>query len=576
MALMNNRGSLLLNACRLSFVLIILALTCTTFYGLVNDDYLFIRVYDLQVYGHYLPEQLLRTFAFFPSPTENIQAIAKGYSQANWFTDTSIEHRFFRPLAALTHYLDYMMGTYPVAMHVHNFIYIALVIFLLWKWFAVIGLGYGQRWLMMAIFLADTATLWGGWIAQRNGWMTLAALLGGTYWYAQFILEEKQKTYVYSILMLIMGLLCSEAGVVISVFLFFTPLLLNKSLFNRRHLFYMLPVSIICLIYLSFYRHLHFGVSHHPLYTNPMTETSAAVSSLIIKVPAFILSCLGFLPAETAYFLERMLPSNDFFLIYFGLTLVVIYLALISYRFMNNSPWKGLYFYGVACTAGAMLPLMGSMIADRSGTFIKLGISITFSACLFELFNRKHLHWFSALIEKAMPYILVFKSGFVLVSAIAWLIFLLPADKALQPIKGLKEMPSHIVYLKVHDIFFTSYMLEKIQFHISPEIKTAQRLIANNGAVTLNRVNANTIILEASKGNYLLGKFDLPMEPANFASGAVYEAGFTRLTVLNAEKGLPITIQVDFKVPVESIQFLSFDGNSYVPVTLPDQGKITI
>lgn len=556
-------------------VITILALLPTFFLGLVNDDYLFIRVMDLGYYGDDFFERIIRAFAFYPSPAENLTHISLGYSQANWWTNTATEHWFFRPLTALSHYLDYAL--FPgnlLWMHLHNFLILLLALALLFRFLEELGLSATHKIVVIALILIDSATLWSGWIAQRNAYMALSAMLAALILHIRFLKSGAIPAYIGGITLYILALLSSEAGIVTTVFLFFLPIALNRNLFTREHLVQMAPYALITLAYLILYKQFGFGVHHHPFYTDPFSEPWDSLISLGKKFPFFMLSAAGVIPAESAYAMD-FLPTSVVWI-----TTGLLFLAVLSglgllWRWIT-SPFRALFLYGILCGLFALLPLTGSMIADRSGTFLKIGIGIAMGTAIFQWITHSRNSRGKQLLPQALPLFFLLKSLLILTISIGIAFQLSRPDPLLEPLKKLEKTPQHIVYLTVHDVFLSAYLLEKIRFHYDAEVKTAHRIVADHGDITLERVDGETIRL-TSLNAPLLHQMDLSMDRITFRTGEQFSSGFMQISIEKAVNGLPWQILVRFSVPVDQILFLSHDSKAgYASMSLPATGGMTI
>lgn len=555
----------------ISISITMISVLFSVFFGLMNDDYLFIRVFDLEYYGNNLVNQLNRTFAFYTSIPENQTTIAQGYSQANWWTGTDTAHWFFRPLAAFSHYLDYQLIPRQLElMHIHNYLYLILSLFLLFKFLEEFNLPAAHKMIIVSFFIVDSATLWSGWIAQRNAYMALSGMLGALIFHIRFLRDGAISKYLTAIFLFCLALLSSEAGIVTTVFLFFMPLALHRPLFTKQHILHMIPYALICLFFLLVYKHYDFGVSNHPFYTDPLSEPIQAISSLGKKLPFFMLSAAGIIPAESAYLLDFLHPGFHLIILFF-LNLIVILALALAWKTINLQH-RPLFAYGILCGFFALLPLTGSMIADRSGSFLKLGISIAIGTLVFQMASSSSNRRIRMIIN-AIPPIFLFKSILIFVASVTAAFILSKPDPLLTPLKDLKISTHHVVYIKVHDIFFSSYTLEKIRYSSRKDVKTAHRLVANNGDVILERTDFQTIIL-SSQNDVLLSRRDLVMDKVTFHAGQRFDAGLMQLEIMEEINGLPKKIKIRFNIPTDTIQFLNYGENMrYQAITLPPIGS---
>src|SRR5690606_36360259 len=87
-----------------------------------------------------------------------------------WWTLPEVQYAFWRPVAELTHGMDYLFWpNYPMIMHLHSLVYFGLVLWLAWRLFERLLPNTTSAQLATWIFaLAYSHGLPAGWLANRN------------------------------------------------------------------------------------------------------------------------------------------------------------------------------------------------------------------------------------------------------------------------------------------------------------------------------------------------------------------------------------------------------------------------
>lgn len=558
---------------RTALILVFAGTLFTLGYGFVTDDYQLISVFVLQA-DNSISDQLLRAFAFFPSDIGNQQAMTTGAGWGLWFSDTTIFQWFVRPLAAFSHWLDFQLWpNHPWLMHAQNLLWLFASALVLNRFLNEIGLTRPQRLLALALFFIDSVTLWSGWLAQRNAYMTLVGMLLALIGYSRFLRHQRVTSLLAMLVALTFALLSSESGLVTSVFLAFLPLAFGQKLFTRKHLTSMVVVAVICAGFLASYVGAGFGASQHPFYVSPLSYPLQAIESLLFKFP----SAFNLLPfADLAFVLEKLHKFNHLAAFYLPLCGVLVFVCYRLYR-ITPADSKNVVHFALASAAGALLPLTGSMTADRSVVYLKLAITIFLAISLPAALSRLPAKQ-GRQISSLMCGFLVIKAGALLIAAAAGLYYLkcvLPDPTAhISPeSSNSQSVPPHIIYLNHQGSVYSALLLERLQHRISPDVKSAHRLISTKVPFQLTRISGNQLLLEATQGT-LLTTADLALGDPSFSIGQQFNLEGIRVETQGIKNHLPTAMKITLLNPLDHYRFIIYqDGVGYSTTTLPETGN---
>ncbi len=211
-----------------------------------------------------------------------------------WWTFEGLRLSFWRPLAALTHWIDYKLwpDSAPL-MHAHSLLWFVLVI-------ALVTFTY--RRLMAFNWVAGLAALlftmddlhYGtvSWLASRYVLPTfffgLLAILAHDRWRREGLRAQG----ILSSIWLILALLSGEAGLAAVAYLAAYALFLDRGSWRKR-LLSLIPSFTVVAAWRIIYRYLGYGVSGTGLYLDPTLDPLGFVTGIIERGPILLLGLLG-------------------------------------------------------------------------------------------------------------------------------------------------------------------------------------------------------------------------------------------------------------------------------------------
>jgi hypothetical protein len=217
-----------------------------------------------------LPDVLVGQFGFL-DPSRNARLMDLGV--VPWWTLASARISFFRPLASLTHWLDYQLWPdSSFLMHVHNLLWYgglcALVVFAYRRFMgrgAVAGLA-------AFLFAADIAHL--SCVASLSGRNSLMALFFGILallCHDRWRRQGRRTCFLLALLSLLLALLSAEAGLAIIAYLFSYAVCLGRGTW-RQKLGSLVPYGLLVAVWRFVYQRLGYGAWGSGFYVDPGRE----------------------------------------------------------------------------------------------------------------------------------------------------------------------------------------------------------------------------------------------------------------------------------------------------------------
>lgn len=268
--------------------------------GLSSDDH--IQRMFVQGHGRCLD---LFTFAHGDEASMRLQ---KSAGTMPWYADDGLKISFFRPLASLSHCIDYRyLDAFPGLLHLENLLWMSAAIgsaFLLFRRTASAPWIAGLATLLFAIDDAHGPTV--GWIANRNTLMatTFGILAVGLHHRAR--IEGSRPSRWLAPPAFLLALLSAEAAVAAIAYLVAHAIFLDRArpLSRMRAL---LPYVAIIAVWRMAYAGLGFGQYGSALYTDPIASPERFLAALGERAPILLLSQLGG-PSADIY---SILPSGE-------------------------------------------------------------------------------------------------------------------------------------------------------------------------------------------------------------------------------------------------------------------------
>ena len=289
------------------------------------------------------------------------------YGILPWWTYDKIKVAFLRPLASITHWLDYILWPdIPLLMHAHSIVLygvLAMVVAFLYRRFATIGWAAGLAAILYVIDDAHGTTV--GWLANRNA--ILAALFG----VLVLIVHDKWRREGWRAGMalgpvfLSLSLLSAEAGIATCAYLGAYALCIDRDRFVRRFAA-LVPYAAVVIFWRILWTYLGYGVAHIGCYADPLGEPLRYISMVINHGPLLLQGAVAGLPVDICMFLS----SQAWKVFWRGSFVFLILAALVLIPLLKHN--RAARFWAVGMLL-SVLPICATFPSDRLLLFVSIG-----------------------------------------------------------------------------------------------------------------------------------------------------------------------------------------------------------
>ena len=272
--------------------------------GLFFDDW----HYRLLMQNHEGPVTLLRSpldaFRLFNGdPEQNLRLIDYGFLP--WWADPAVKWAFWRPLASLTHWLDYLLWPEsPALMHVQSILWYAIltaVATLLYRRLIGRTLAAGLAAILYAVDDAHGTPVC--LLANRN------ALIAAFFGVLCLLVHDRWRRRGWRAgallgpLLLGLSLLAKEEGIATLAYLAAFALFLDPARKLGRAAT-LIPYVVVVAAWRAVWVHLGYGVANVGLYVDPLSEPFRFVCALALRTPVYLLGLLATPPSDVPTLLE--------------------------------------------------------------------------------------------------------------------------------------------------------------------------------------------------------------------------------------------------------------------------------
>ncbi len=527
--------------------------------GLQFDDYVH---QPLIVAADNLSEVTTELFAFLENDSTATKSLIE-QGVLPWWTLPDVHISFWRPLTALTHWLDYQFWpNSPFLMHLHSLLWFAaviLVVSLLYRRFISVP---HITTLAIILYAVDEAHGFPvGWLAHRN--TLLAMFFSGL----ALLMYDKWRRDKWGIggwlapFFFLLGVFSAEAAIAMAGYFFAYTLFLDKGILSRR-LLSLLPTITVIVGWLTLYRWLGYG-TWGTAYANPIQEPLRFLWLAIERAPLLLLGQLTPIPAELYNFL--FFPWTS--LLWVMAVSVVIGLIVAMRHLWTTQP-EARFF-----TIGLFLSLPPSCIilpANRLLFFIGFG-----AMGVIALYLGQTGAWWRPLgLYLGISHLILAPIFLpVAASAPAMIGNLEPAIKALP--QGVSFSDQTLVIVNAPTAFYPAFIFHLREQAGQPTPKHIRLLSSTIYPVKVSRPDARTLIVRPT-GGYLLG-FDSvfrgrghDLQPGD----TIHLMGMTAIVEALATNGQPAQVRFQFEVPLEdnTLHWVIWHEGQYVPFNVPDVG----
>lgn len=284
-----------------AFLIALLLLLPSIFSPFYSDDFFHqLLLHDTALLQRDMPGSIWGLFAFMDDNASNIEQM-RNYSVIPWWADSGFYFRFWRPVAELSHAVDfYVLGGSAFVAHLHSVLLFFVLAYLLYRLTLMLPSDYGVKFAVLTavVFLIDgqhVATI--SWVANRNA---LIASIFSVLCLISFIRFDREHSYYHIILSLISlaaALLSAEAALSICAYLFAYCYFLSMDKSWHRFI-KLVPFAALTLLWLIVHQQLGYGAQPSGnAYINPLAHPLTFVARVAERLPVYLFSQLSSSPA---------------------------------------------------------------------------------------------------------------------------------------------------------------------------------------------------------------------------------------------------------------------------------------
>jgi hypothetical protein len=516
----------------------------------------------------------LELFSFYDGdPTATRAVVDRGFSP--WWTDMELRISFFRPLTALTHWVDFHVGS-PVLAHAQSVAwYLAIVVAAGALYRRVIGPGWAAGLAVFVFAVDNNHAVPIAWISNRN------ALVAGLFGLLALLFQDRAARSnahakgLLSAACLALGLTGGEVALGAAAYVAAYALCLDDRPLRARALG-LLPHAAVLLAWLVVYRVGHYGAHGSGVYVDPGHAPLAFAHEAAVNVPILLQSEMGGFPPDLLV-LADSIPKS---VVALALVLVAIPLvALVPLRRVS-----GARFFLVGALLSTV-PAAATFPSGRLVLFPSLGL-LGLVAMVVEGVVECAPAWRAGPVRRAALYTAVWIGGrhFFL----SPLTFFVPLrqmallERVLARFgEGLGDDPAlarkRVVLVNAPDPFLAYYMVAMRL--TAGRVAPASMLVLAGGqrAVDVERTDERTVVVREDRGFYRHGMELMTrslLAPLPEGSRVPLTGVTVEVTRAGAD-GVPTEAAFHFARPLEDegLQWMTWRGRALVPFELPRVGE---
>lgn len=398
-----------------------------------------------------------KLFSFFNEAKNSNLSVAKSTGWIPWWTSQDLKVDFWRPLTALTHWLDYQLWPeLPEVMHLQNIAWYLVLVAAIFVLFGQLNMRAGAIILATSLYALDASHAEAiGWIANRN--IIISASLGVLS--LIFLLEYLQSSQRHlalavAAILSFLTLLSAEGGLSIFPFLILAIWLVASPLTVKHKVCVSLIFLSIFFIWQLAYKAGDHGATGSGAYLDPAHTPLAFIRNGLIQWPILFMDQMTGIETLAILLADETLKLQATIAYFF----LAAFLLLISPLLKKSS----LAVFLLLSALGALIPAGTTILTGGRLMFIS-GIAICGLIALFAIDLFRNADW----VPANRAYRGIAKSAVVLLAltqlagnAFIW------GNTALSKL----ERPSEIQLTKYTDFTHIQYNEDSILVLVNPPL----------------------------------------------------------------------------------------------------------
>ncbi len=256
--------------------------------GLLADDYFHKALITGSPAMPPVENVALELFVFFDGTEDGYRALAER-GLLPWWAPEIVRAAFLRPVAAVTHQLDYLLWPdSPALMHLHSLAWLGLVVVLaswLYRRLSSGPLVAGAAALLFA--LEDGHAASASWIANRNALMALAFVIAALLMHHRWRKQRWLAGSILAPLAFALAMLSGEAALGGAAYLLGYALWLDRGPLPRR-LATLLPYGAVLVLWATAFKWMGYGSAGSDVYVDPTASPLAYAAAVVERIPVLM------------------------------------------------------------------------------------------------------------------------------------------------------------------------------------------------------------------------------------------------------------------------------------------------
>jgi hypothetical protein len=540
----------------------------------------------------YVHRLLLGTDHFFAQATHplDIFSFGKGgtevrsrmieYGFLPWWTSPEWKIAFWRPISAITHWVDYQMWpTDAPLMHLHSVFWYGALILVLFLFYRRVE---EHRWLAgLAVLLYALHSGHGpavGWLANRN--ILVSAVLGVSALVAhlRWRQERRRSAMLVGWVLFALALLANEGGIAVMAYLISYALFVDTATRSGRVLS-LVPYAVIVILWRAVFTLSGYGVAGTDIYTDPLREPIRFAEAAAERLPILLQAQWTGVPADLAYFLT---PRGSAILAAVGAALLLLLTILLIPRLRRDRVAR---FWGLGMIL-AVVPCAATVPSGRLLFFVGIGTMGLMARVIGILIDHRSIEKYKS-ARRVSSYVVAWTMLFI---HLILPLFVLPA-RADQPFGPPEKMRQYyfepgdpdavsnkvVVVVNAPSILHAAESWPRLLTNGRPVYERMLVLSSVSAPVQLTKIDDRTISIWSADGlcdGMFQGLFRSRTEP--FVVGEELSAADVNIEVTSiSEDGRVLEAQFTFPAPLggQSFYWIQFTPQGYQPFVLPATGE---
>jgi hypothetical protein len=550
-------------------------------------------------------EQISNQFNFFNYQTGNLDNLLE-YGALPWWSATDIKIHVYRPLSALTHWVDYNLWPKSIVwMHFQGLLIFMVLVFLVYRLYQKTSSSGSVAALAVLLYSLDTSHIEAlAWIAARNAFLAAAFGVLAIHSFINWRETQRISSLFFSLLWLLCSLLSAEAGVAVSGYLFAYMLWIDRAPVLQRMLA-LVPAAAVVIIWRIAYNAAGYGSENVAHYVDPGRDLLPFIERFIERFPLMVASLnMGFDGGLRVFSLSQ---QQQFWVISCFVTIACL---LIFYPVLKRDKYSRFWMTGALIAV--IPPCAINVTSARVFEIISIGFFMVLASYVgwaYSAVKTQQLGKYQQAAVKTFATIgltahagIAFL-GLLMASAFSTYNYMIDNVRdetyAFYNFEAFDYQDRYVVVANAPHAFLNQFLPYKLAYEDLPLPAGLRTLAPGLSAITLNRLANNELLVTAEGGFSIFSNVDVPGEKAKstpgihhlsrmlmgffgndqreFSLGQRFNYGDTDIEITELFEGRPLSIKVSFKQPLNngSYLFVAWDWQQlgYYELTLPAVGQ---